>query len=323
MKQGYIYILMSTLLFSTMEIVLKIVSGVYNPIQLTFLRFFIGSIILMPLATKALKKRGYSLKANDFAFFALTGFICVVVSMVFYQMAIQYSKASVVAVLFSCNPVFVILFAFLLLNEKIYKHTVVSIIVSVLGIIAIMNPAHISENLFGIVLILLSAITFSIYSVISRKRSSLYGGIALTCFSFLFGSAEMFVLIMLTRIAPVSAFLTSVGLTAFASVPIIGGLGLGSLLSLIYIGVFVTGFGYAFYFLAMEATNAATASLVFFIKPALALLLALLIIHEPISVNMAIGILLIIIGSLISFIPSYRMAKKDTDEEIKDFDVQE
>lgn len=315
MKKGYVYILMSTLLFSTMEIALKIVSGVYNPIQLTFLRFLIGSIILLPLAIKGLKKRGCKLKANDLWFFALTGFICVVVSMVLYQMAIQYSQASVIAVLFSCNPVFVIIFAFLLLKEKIYKHTVVSIIISVLGIIAIMNPAHMSDNLVGIVLILLSAITFSIYSVIGRKRSAKYGGIALTCFSFIFGSAEMFLLIILSRLGPVPAFLSDVGLSSFANVPILSGLTLQSLPSLIYIGVFVTGLGYTFYFLAMEVTDAATASLVFFIKPALAPLLASLTLHDPITLNMTIGIILIVGGSLISFIAGYK--KKQQEPELE------
>jgi hypothetical protein len=60
----------------------------------------------------------------------------------------------------------------------------------------------------------------------------------------------------------------------------------------------------------MEATSTATASLVFFIKPALAPILALIIIHEPITINMIIGIMLIIVGSLISFIPGFKMRKK-------------
>lgn len=56
----------------------------------------------------------------------------------------------------------------------------------------------------------------------------------------------------------------------------------------------------------MEATTAATASLVFFIKPGLAPILALIIIREPITIAMVIGILLITAGSLISFIPVFQ-----------------
>ena len=286
-----------------MEIALKISSGTFNPIQLTFLRFFIGSLILLPPALRALKKRGCRLAVGDAVFFALTGFICVVVSMVLYQLAILNAPASTVAVLFSCNPVFVVLFAFLLLREKIYKHTVISMVVSAVGIIVIMNPLKMSAGSVGIILTLLAAITFALYGVAGRGRSEKYGGVALTCFSFIAGSAEMLLLILITKIGAVASLLTSFGLRDFANIPVFSGLTLQNLPALIYIGIFVTGFGYAFYFLAMEATNAATASLVFFIKPALAPVLALIILHEAIKSNMIIGIILMVTGSLITFIP--------------------
>ena len=310
MKKGIIYILLSTVLFSTMEIALKVVSDSFNPIQITFLRFMIGAIILTPLAIKGLRARKIRLKKDDFAFFALTGFICVVVSMVFYQMAILYSQASVVAVLFSCNPVFVVLFAFFMLHEKIYRYTIISLIISIVGIIVIMNPVHLAGSPVGFLLTILSAVTFALYGVIGRKRSQRYGGIALTCFSFLFGSIEMLILIFITRINVIAALFTQIGLKSFAAIPIFQGINGQTLPSLIYIGIFVTGLGYTFYFLAMDATSASTASLVFFIKPALAPILALILIHEPITLTMTAGILLIIAGSLISFIPGFRMQKR-------------
>ena len=119
MKKGYWFIVLSAFLFSTMEIALKMVSNQFNPIQISFLRFFIGSIMLLPLALKNLKSKKISLNRNDYSFFILTGFICVVISMTFYQLAIFYCKASIVAVLFSCNPIFVVTFAFFLIGEKL------------------------------------------------------------------------------------------------------------------------------------------------------------------------------------------------------------
>lgn len=52
MKKGYLYILLTTLLFSTMEISLKTISDQFNPVQLTFLRFLTGALILIPFAQK-------------------------------------------------------------------------------------------------------------------------------------------------------------------------------------------------------------------------------------------------------------------------------
>ncbi len=53
----------------------------------------------------------------------------------------------------------------------------------------------------------------------------------------------------------------------------------------------------------MEVTSAQTTSLVFFFKPALAPLLAFLILHEAIPGNMLAGIVCILCGSLASILP--------------------
>lgn len=311
MKKEYIYIILSTLLFSTMEIALKLVTNLYNPIQLTFLRFLIGGIILLPLAIKKRKVKNLSFNKKDIKFFFLQGFICVVVSMTFYQLAVVYGKASIVAVLFSCNPIFVIPFAYFVLKEKIYPHTILSLVISILGILFIMNPLHMINNPYGIVFTLFAAITFALYSVIGKTRSERYGGIIQTCFSFLAGSLEMLLLIFLTRIRFISGWLASSNLKVFANIPIVHGISLHTIPALIYIGIFITGLGYTFYFLAIEKTSAATASLVFYIKPALAPILALLILSESIAPTTVIGIILIIIGSAVTFAANKRQKTKE------------
>ncbi|AYD40740.1 EamA family transporter [Clostridium fermenticellae] len=307
MKSGYIDIFLSTILFSTMEIALKLISNQFNPIQLTFLRFLIGGLILLPLALKN-TKNGF--KKEDIKFFAFQGFICVVISMVFFQLAVQYGKASIVAILFSCNPVFVVLLAYFIINEKIYKSTIVSLVISILGMLCIMNPMNMTNNIYSVVFAILAAATFALYGVTGKKKSKEYGGIAQSSFSFIMGSCEMLIIMLITKIGFVSNFLSSHGLKMFSDIPILKGITLQSLPSLIYVGVFVTGLGYTFYFLAMEKTTAATASLVFYIKPALAPILALLILKEYIAINTIIGIILIIISSAITFVCNNKRAKQ-------------
>ena len=41
MKRGYLFIALATLFFSTMEIALKEVAGLFNPVQLNLTRFLI------------------------------------------------------------------------------------------------------------------------------------------------------------------------------------------------------------------------------------------------------------------------------------------
>jgi len=303
---GYAYIVVATILFSTMEIALKTIAGRFNALQLNFLRFLIGGLLLLPFALASLKKRGSSLRSRDLAFFALTGLTCVVLSMTMYQLAIQFCKASIVAILFSCNPVFVVPLAAIFLKERIRGFTLASLLISVSGMIFIMNPFRLSASKIGIALSLGSAAVFAAYGIMGKTRSLCYGGIATTAFSFIFGSVELLALILLTRVPAVAAALRVAGLGAFADIPILAGLDLGVLPLFAYISLCVTGIGYAAYFMAIEASSAATASLVFYIKPALAPVLALAILGESIAPTTIAGIAMIAVGSAISFVGAFR-----------------
>jgi drug/metabolite transporter (DMT)-like permease len=308
---GLAYIVVATILFSSMEIALKTIAGRFNALQLNFLRFLIGGVFLLPFALGALKRRGAVLRRGDWAFFALTGLTCVVLSMTLYQLAIQFCKASIVAILFSCNPVFVIPLAAIYLKERIRGFTIASMLVSVAGIVCIMNPLNLSASRAGIVLSLGSAAIFAVYGVMGKSRSASLGGLATTAFSFIFGSAELLVLILLTRIPAIGGALKSSGLGAFADIPILAGLDLEVVPLFAYIGLCVTGIGYAAYFMAIEASSATTASLVFYIKPALAPLLALAILGESIAPTTIAGIVLIAVGSAISFLGAGKISKAD------------
>lgn len=313
MKKGYLYITLTTILFSSMEIMLKSISNSFNPIQLTFERFFIGGLILLPFAIKSLKSKELSINKDDIKQFLFLGFMCVVVSMIFYQLAVTHTKASVVAVIFSCNPVFVMLFAYIFLREEIHYHNIISLILEIIGIIIIINPLSIKLAPIGITLTLLSSITFALYGVLGNKSTKKFGGEVVTCFSFIFGSIEMLILILLGNIPSISSFLISFNFDNFANVPLFTGYNMSNIWAIIYVYIFVTGLGYASYFKAMEETSANNTSLVFFFKPVLSPILAFIFIKEFIPINMIIGILFILIGSIFTIIRNMALEKKSLD----------
>lgn len=280
MKRGYLYILITTLLFSSMEVALKCIAGQLNPIQLNFSRFLVGGLVLVPLAVRELKKRRLSLDGRALGTFALLGLMGIAVSMSLYQLAVARVQASVVGVLFSSNPVFVTLFAFLLLREKISKNQILGLALDVIGIVLIIQPWHLKLDALGVTYILLGTLLFALYGVCGKRQCARFGGLVVSCFSFLLGAAEMMALAALTHIPSVSAALTAAGLDTFASIPFLTGYTAANLPIVLYIYIGVTGIGFTCYFLSMEVTSAQTTSLVFFFKPALAPLLAFLILHE-------------------------------------------
>jgi len=305
MKRGYLYIALAAFLFSTMEIALKLYSLGLNPIQLNLLRFSVGALVLLLPSIRSLRKRGARLGGSDIAFFALTGFLCVVVSMTLYQLAVIQGRASLVAVLFSCNPVFVIPLAALFLGERLTGKTLLSLAASLAGMALIAVPLFAGSGGDGqaMVFALLSAFVFALYGVVGKSRTSRYGGLALTCLSFIMGCLELLVLVAISHIAPVASALRAAGLSVFAAIPIFRGFSLSGLPGFLYIAVFVTGLGYAFHFLGIDTMGATKGSFVFFIKPALAPLLALAILGEALSPAMIGGILLILAGSGVALIP--------------------
>ena len=52
-KNGTLYIVLTALAFGTMEIALKIAGSSFTTFQLTFLRFFIGGLLLLDQKTCA------------------------------------------------------------------------------------------------------------------------------------------------------------------------------------------------------------------------------------------------------------------------------
>ena len=310
MKKGYLCIAIATWLFSSMEIALKLISGQFNPIQLTFSRFLAGGLVLLPLAIGTLRKRGLRLDGAALRAFAFLGLLGMTVAMSLYQMGVARVEASVVAVLFSSNPIFVTLFAFLLLKEPIHKNQVLGLALDICGILVIIRPWDLRLDPLGVLFVILSTLLFSLYSVCGKRQCAKFGALVVTCFGFLFGSGEMMLLSLLTHIPAVSAAMLRAGLPVFSNIPFFTGYTLTNLPVVLYIFLGVTGLGFSCYFLAMEHTSAQQTSLVFFFKPALAPVLAALALHEQIPFHMVCGIVLILCGSMSSLLPGLMAARR-------------
>lgn len=303
---GGLYIALAAVIFSTMEVLLKLpaVAGAFHPLQITMERFVVGGICLLPLALRALKKLGYRLRRKDLAFFALTGLFNIPLGMVLYQLAITHGQANVVAVIFSGNPIFVTVLAFLLLREDIHWNNLLALAAEVLGILAIVDPWGRGEiSPLCILLSILAALFFSLYAVLGKKKTAKAGSIVVTCFSFLFGAAELFVLLLLGHTGAGAALYQAVGLDVFCDVPFLRGINTTTLPHFLFIGVVNCAGGYVFHMLAIEKTSATHGSLVFFFKPILAPLFALAVLGEAITRPIVLGILCFLAGSLLSILP--------------------
>ena len=309
-RSGYIFIVLCAVIFSTMEVMLKTVHGVFAPMQITCLRFLVGGVLLIPFAMRSIRKKNAVLTRKDLGFFACAGFLCVVIAMSLYQMSVTYTRASIVAVIFSCNPIFVTVLAHFLLHEEIHKNHVIALILELTAALIIIDPIHASLDPTGALLAILSAAMFSFYSVFGKKRTPRFGGIAVTCLSFLFGATELVALLLFGRTAAGASLYGALGLKIFIDVPLFENIPLSALPALLYICCINSAAGFVCHMMAMEKTSAQEASLIFFLKPIFAPIFALIFLKEEIPLNMIVGIVCFLAGSLCAILPGLLAQRK-------------
>ena len=309
-RSGYIFIVLCAVIFSTMEVMLKTVHGVFAPMQITCLRFLVGGILLIPFAMRSIRKKNAVLTRKDLGFFACAGFLCVVIAMSLYQMSVTYTRASIVAVIFSCNPIFVTVLAHFLLHEEIHKNHIIALILELTAALIIIDPIHASLDPTGALLAILSAAMFSFYSVFGKKRTPRFGGIAVTCLSFLFGATELVALLLFGRTAAGASLYGALGLKIFIDVPLFENIPLSALPALLYICCINSAAGFVCHMMAMEKTSAQEASLIFFLKPIIAPIFALIFLKEEIPLNMIVGIVCFLAGSLCAILPGILAQRK-------------
>ncbi len=309
-RSGYIFIVLCAVIFSTMEVMLKTVHGVFAPMQITCLRFLVGGVLLIPFAVRSIRKKNAVLTRKDLGFFACAGFLCVVIAMSLYQMSVTYTRASIVAVIYSCNPIFVTMLAHLLLHEEIHKNHIIALILELTAALIIIDPIHASLDPTGALLAILSAAMFSFYSVFGKKRTPRFGGIAVTCLSFLFGATELVALLLFGRTAAGASLYGALGLKIFIDVPLFENIPLSALPALLYICCINSAAGFVCHMMAMEKTSAQEASLIFFLKPIFAPIFALIFLKEEIPLNMIVGIVCFLAGSLCAILPGLLAQRK-------------
>ncbi len=293
MKKAYACVFAAALLFATMEVACKIGGNNLDPFQLTFIRFAIGGLMLLPFALKDIRKNETKLTAEDFVILAGIGTLGIAVSMVLFQISVNTSNASTVSVIFSMNPFFTMTFAHIFTSEKMNIYKAAALAIALAGIVFMFRPWDIQEGntALGMTLMVLAALVFGLYTVLSKYSIRKMGLMAQTSISFLLGSFVLMVIIILMG-RPVLDGVTE-------SIPII-----------IYTGILVTGMGYFFYFKAIELADATTGSYVFFLKPAMAPVFAVIVLNETLLWNTYVGIILVLAASLLNLIYQKKAIKK-------------
>lgn len=278
--KGYLYLAVTIILFSTLEVVSSPLKGLVDPLQLTFMRFAIGGLTLLPIILINKEK----ITRKDFLFLAGLGVLNIVISMGSLQLSISMGKASTAAILVSSNPIFVALFSVLLLKENFTINKAICIIMGIIGIsLIVFKGGSGGDTVQSIFFGIFASITFGLYTVLGKLKSENISSLTMICVSALLGSI-FYVPILLYKGMPLFCFPH------------------GSVIRILYMGVFLSGIAYITYMKALKILTASKGSMVFFLKPVIASLLAVVFLNETIGINTIIGAALVLLGLSINFI---------------------
>lgn len=282
---GWLALFAGVGLFSTVEVVSKVIGSRVLPFPMVFIRFFLTGVILLGLALPALRQRREPLLARDLGIFVVIGAIGVALSLSLFHLALLiFAKAASCTVVFSANPVFVMLFARLINGEAWTARKWIALALGVSGVTCFTweTGAFNAQSLAGLSLMVLAAMAFALSICISRRVIARYGVFLLMGASALCGS------LLVLPLAVISVAHSGAGGLISAWLPVL------------YLALAGTALAYALYYYGLSRGTAFQASMTFFLKPVLASLLAFLLLGEQINAFMIIGSLLILSGLMIT-----------------------
>jgi drug/metabolite transporter (DMT)-like permease len=278
--KGYLLLGITIIIFSTLEVVTSTLKGIIDPLQLTFLRFFIGGIVLLPLVIK----RRERLSSRDLLFFLGLGILNILISMGSLQLSINLGKASTAAILISSNPIFVLLFSMILLKEKVTYDKTVCILFGITGITLIIYKGNVGgDTASSLALGIIASLTFGLYTVLGKLKSEGISSITMICVSSILGSLFYVPILLLNNIP-------------LFHIPE------GTFLKILYLGVFLSGIAYITYMEALKLLTASKGAMVFFLKPVIASILAMVFLGESMSVKTIAGMALVLVGIMVNFL---------------------
>jgi drug/metabolite transporter (DMT)-like permease len=285
--RGLFALLAGIVLFSTIEVASKMmqigggVAGHY-PFWLAALRFIITGLVLFSPAARQL--RGKAFTRRDAAVLAGLGLLGVTLMSSLYHLSITFLPANVAALVFSCNPVFVVLFAPLVLPEKITMRKLGAIVLCLAGILVLAHARASGVSPTGLLLMLAAIIIFALYTVLFKKMTPRYGALPITAFAGLVGG-----LCILPLALGVEGFpLTTYGMTDWLGVA--------------YLALIGTALGYFLFIYGISHVEAGIGSMVFFLKPFLAALFAWMVLGEALTIPMLIGGAFILGGMAVALV---------------------
>jgi drug/metabolite transporter (DMT)-like permease len=254
-----------------------------SPVVVIWLRFGIGVIILGGFIIR--RKELALPPRRELGYFALLGFLGITFHQWLQVTGLVTAKATTTAWIITTIPIFIALLGRIMLKERLGWDRVAGILIATVGVVLVVSRGNLQSILlgqigtFGDLLVLISAVNWAVFSVLSRKALKNHPATQMMFFVMLFGwictSVWFFTLNHIGEIANIS-------ITGWTS--------------LLFLGIICSGFAYVFWYDALKALSASQVGSFLYIEPLVAVVVAALLLQEPLFMAAFVGGALILAG---------------------------
>jgi len=249
----------------------------FTPAILVCLRTAIGAAILIPMALKQ-GQLGDALRGAKFVFFY--ALLEMIGPWILIGTAEQKISSGLAGLLVASVPIWATIFASMDGDKSVWHHKrLLGIIVGFIGLVAVVGIESItgSADPFSIFMVLIASIGYSYAVMMVQKALPGVSGIAINAVAM--AMTALFYLPWAIAQWPTHA------------------ISAGAIRAVIGLGVLSTGAAFVAFFTLTSIIGVARGSLVTYLNTACAVLLGVIILNEPLTIGIILGLPLVLIGS--------------------------
>ena len=261
----------------------KVALNDVEPITLVWLRFAIGVLIL---GITVVRRRQFCLpERNEFIYFGVLGFLGITFHQWLQSTGLITSKASTTAWIVATTPLFIAILGWIFLKERLIRAQVLGIGLATLGVMLVISEGDISSVSIsrfgneGDKLIIISALNWAVFSVISRK-----------------GLEHHPAALMMFYVMAIGWLIISVVFFVGSNQYDLRSLSYSGWLGVLFLGIFCSGIAYVFWYDALKSLLASQVGVFLYFEPLVAVLVAAILLGEPIILASLVGGGIILLG---------------------------
>ncbi len=277
--KGYIQIATAAVLFGLIGIFVKLTTQM--PLgSIIFYRLLFGLVAIALFFTCC--RRLSELRPGQKKQYLLLLGLIQAGTMLSYFFSVKHTSVSIAVLLLYTAPVYVTLLSPLLLKEYINRRSIFALAISIIGVILVIRPDTLFQDvdytyLIGLAAGLVSGLLYGGMTLTSRYLKDYYTGTAQGAWALL---------ITLLIFSPYSIAITAKIL-------------LDNLAVLVLFGLIPTALALVLYLSGLMHVRAQNASIVALLEPVSAVVFAYIILSEPVTISMLAGGALILLGAVI------------------------